>query len=88
MSIARSPDKVVSSIEQQVSLRDMLHYGWQVARGMQWLHSQKCLHRDLAARNILVCHDGIVKIADFGLARNVSDSDYYRLLYLQSVPKK
>ena len=55
-----------------------MSYGWQVARGMQWLYNQKCVHRDLAARNVLVCADGVVKIADFGLARDLSDTEYYR----------
>ncbi len=41
----------------------------------------KVLHRDLAARNILVEDFDSIKIADFGLARNIK-SDYY---YMQKL---
>ena len=73
---ARSPQR--GGCNLSVSLREMLSFGWQVGRGMQWLYNQKCVHRDLAARNVLVCADGVVKIADFGLARDLSDTEYYR----------
>ena len=39
----------------------------------------QCVHRDLAARNVLVAEDYVLKIADFGLTRNLqSIEDYYR----------
>jgi len=63
---------------QPISLREMLSFAWQVARGMQYLSHKKCVHRDLAARNVLIAEGGVAKIADFGLARDTQESDYYR----------
>jgi len=35
----------------------------------------KVIHRDLAARNVLVDHNKLCKIADFGMSRSVRDTD-------------
>eukprot|EP00741_Cyanophora_paradoxa_P022224 tig00021438_g21454.t1 len=40
-----------------------------VARGMQYLHSQAILHRDLKTANVLVDKSGRAKICDFGMSR-------------------
>uniref|UniRef100_A0A8D2LI89 Fibroblast growth factor receptor n=1 Tax=Varanus komodoensis TaxID=61221 RepID=A0A8D2LI89_VARKO len=64
--------------EEQLTFKDFVSAAYQVARGMEYLASQKCIHRDLAARNVLVTEDNVMKIADFGLARDVHNIDYYK----------
>ncbi|OQR72636.1 tyrosine-protein kinase Src64B-like [Tropilaelaps mercedesae] len=60
----------------KVKLPVLIDMASQIASGMQYLESKQLIHRDLAARNILVGENNIVKVADFGLARIIEDSEY------------
>ncbi|XP_065204978.1 fibroblast growth factor receptor 3-like [Planococcus citri] len=66
------------TLGNNLSEETLLGFSLQIAEAMEFLASKKCIHRDLAARNVLVTEDHTMKVADFGLARNVHENDYYR----------
>ncbi|KAI0515814.1 hypothetical protein KFK09_008482 [Dendrobium nobile] len=45
----------------------------QILLGLSYLHSNGIAHCDVKGRNVLLCSDGIVKLADFGCAKSVGD---------------
>ncbi|KAI5745746.1 hypothetical protein M8J76_013929 [Diaphorina citri] len=65
-----------------LNLKDLLSISVDVTKGCKYLEDMHFVHRDLAARNCLVsCLDPkyrIVKIGDFGLARDIYRNDYYK----------
>ena len=47
----------------------------QVAMGLGHAHSKGMIHRDVNPYNIMVTHDGIAKLADLGLAIDLTEGD-------------
>ncbi|XP_077353469.1 muscle, skeletal receptor tyrosine-protein kinase [Festucalex cinctus] len=65
---------------------EQLSMSKQVAAGMAYLSERKFVHRDLATRNCLVGEEMVVKIADFGLSRNIYSADYYKANENDAIP--
>nr|XP_046177733.1 discoidin domain-containing receptor 2-like isoform X1 [Oncorhynchus gorbuscha] len=72
-------EEIQSSDKDTVSYSNLMSMATQVASGMKYLSSLNFVHRDLATRNCLVGKNYTIKIADFGMSRNLYRGDYYRI---------
>ena len=54
------------------TLGEMKKIMQQLLNGLYFIHKNQILHRDMKTANILVTKEGVLKLADFGLARAIS----------------
>lgn len=71
--------------QKQLSEREVLQYFSQIAEGFKYIRHKKIVHRDVKPQNILI-HDGVVKIADFGLAKVVDPNSQNRFQTFSGTP--
>ena len=72
------PGKTLQSFVDEVGplpLSDVLQIGQQIANGLDAAHQKGLVHRDIKPSNILLEQekDNLVKITDFGLARDINN---------------
>ncbi|KAL5210127.1 hypothetical protein ABZP36_005750 [Zizania latifolia] len=70
----------LSSLYQKYKLQDsqVSAYTRQILNGLVYLHERNVVHRDIKCANILVDVNGSVKLADFGLAKEMSKINMLR----------
>ncbi|XP_015758141.1 PREDICTED: fibroblast growth factor receptor 3-like [Acropora digitifera] len=66
-----------TNVWSRLTERELLSIALDVANGMKHLESRQCVHRDLASRNVLIGNGLVAKVADFGMARDVSTDGHY-----------
>ena len=72
--------------ESRIPINEIKNYMKQILQGMEFVHKNKITHRDLKPENILKTDGGIIKICDFGSAKQLHEklntpyivSRYYR----------
>jgi hypothetical protein len=73
---------------EEINIKQVRDIILQISKGLKYIQDKKIIHRDLSPKNILIDDNLIVKISDFGMAKNLisenieeTNSEYGTILY-------
>jgi serine/threonine protein kinase len=67
--------KLIETPEVLFSKMQLKSILFQMLKGLELMHQRRLIHRDIKGGNILIDTKGVVKLADFGLARDMISKD-------------
>lgn len=70
----------IREIPRAIPEHQAKHLTAQIVRGLDFLHTHSIIHRDLKPQNILLNRDQTVKLADFGLSKEHSNTTAFTTL--------
>jgi serine/threonine protein kinase len=78
-------DYIDSREENRTSNANVIDWLYQMARGLEYIHSKKLAHRDIKPLNILLSkkmdeYENVLKISDFGFCKPTSEQGSYSLV--------
>lgn len=66
-------EKIIRNKNIIIMPGDIKSWMFMLLSGLKACHDEYFVHRDLKPNNLLICSDGTLKLADFGLTRFISD---------------
>ena len=86
-SVSMEADYIVMELIEGITLKqymekkgvlnwkETLHFAMQIGKALEHAHSRGVVHRDIKPHNVMVLKNGSVKVADFGIARMMSEGN-------------
>jgi cyclin-dependent kinase-like len=70
--VDRNMLEVLEEMPNGVPLERARWYIYQLCKALHWCHTNDIIHRDIKPENLLIRHDDILKLCDFGFARSIT----------------